>query len=141
MASCFHNVQLYSAIAASRTRTNLFLLHRKNLSPERRIAALRRRLLLQSQLTHVADPVRNFVSEGDDLQTILAKDADGLPQSMKNELLELRRLVEFQEKHAAAIDEAVWKRAMSVFVRMEELNTSAIQRKSCFDISWQTRIR
>jgi hypothetical protein len=99
-----HNFQLFSAIDASRTRTNLFLLHRKNLSPERRIAVLMRRLLLQCLLPGQATAVRNFMSEGDTLETILAKDIDCLPQSMKHEFIELRSLVELPETHVPATD-------------------------------------
>ena len=63
-----------------------------------------RKLSLQCKQPHQADAVRNFVSEGDELHTILSKEIDPLPQPTKHVVFELRRLAEFQEKRASAID-------------------------------------
>ena len=98
-----HNWQLYSNITASRTHTNLFLLHRKNLSVERRIAVLMCKIARQSKLHHSAR-VRTFVSDDDDLQAILAKETDYLTPNLKQQVSELRSVVKFREKNDSTVD-------------------------------------
>jgi hypothetical protein len=55
-------------------------------------------------LPHHPDAVKDFISEGDDLQSILAKEADHLPPTLKHWVYELRRLVKFREQHESTVD-------------------------------------
>jgi len=98
-----HNVQVCSMFAGTRTRTNLFVLHMRNLSPEQRIPSLLRRLAARRRFTFFSDDVRNLVEDGDDLAAILAKPSKHLPASIQKELTDLRRLVAIQADGARPI--------------------------------------
>jgi hypothetical protein len=98
-----HNRDLNQIIPATRTHTNLFVLHRKDLWPEQRIARYMDYLFAYCRFS--ANPAeRNFVSEGDDLQTILAKEIDHLPWGIRFRVSELRRLAGVRERRDSPVD-------------------------------------